>query len=133
MALKASVYVTEKGANSYTAQIVLSQNRQYGMRPLQLSCTLTKGRHDLAASFGDKQLEPDEDTRELFEHLILYGAQKIVKTQVDILKAQCGGRVCNDTDDESGLYVESQVPGHVETEIRDVPDYLQRLTDALKN
>lgn len=133
MALNASVDVIEERPDSYKAQITLSRNQQYGMRPVQLSCTLTKGKHNLGASFGSKLLDLDEDTKQLFEHLILYGAQKIVKTQVDVIKEQCGGLICVDTDIEDGfhVYVGRQVPGHIETEIKAVPTYLQMLTELM--
>ncbi|MFH0890369.1 MAG: hypothetical protein V1836_04515 [Candidatus Aenigmatarchaeota archaeon] len=131
MVLNASVYVTEERENSYKARITLSQIQSSGMCPVQFSCTLTKGKHDLGVSFGNKPTDPDEDTRELFEHLMLYGAQKIVKTQVDIVREQCGRQVCTDTDAESsGIYLDSQVSGHIETELKEVPPYLQRLIDT---
>lgn len=128
MALKASVYVTEVPENSYKARITLSFEPQLGTKPMDVSCTLTRGRHDLKVYANGRALHPDAETRELIEHLVLTGARRIVKTQVDAVREQCGYRVCTDTDDESlGTYVDRQYPGQIETQIFEVPRYVSRI------
>ncbi len=127
MTLKASVYVTEDLGYSYKARITFSSESLSGAKPLDISCTLTRGRHDLKAYAGGRALHLDEETRELFEHLVLTGAQKIVKTRVNVVREQCGGRLCDDADDGVGVYANRQYSGHVDTRIAEVPGYMSRV------
>ncbi len=120
MALRAYVCVTEAPENLYKARITFSLGPQLGVKPLDVTCTLTRGRHDLQVYANGRALHPDAETRELIEHLVLAGARKIVNTRVDAAIEQHGYRVCTDTDDESGIYADCQYPGRFDTQITGV-------------
>ncbi len=129
MPLKASVYVTEDPENLYKARITFSLESCRGVKPMDLSCTLTRGRHDLRVYANSRELHPDTETRELIEALVLVGARKIATVQVDIVKEQCGRHICTGTDDESGIYANRQYPGQIETQIAEVPRYVSRVIE----
>jgi len=91
-----------------------------------LGCTLAQ-EHKLTVTKDNEIIQPDYETKELLEHLVLLGARKIRTESVDIME-KCGGRVCVDTDDGIGIiYEQQQIAGEFETELMQVPRYLEDL------
>ncbi len=119
MSLRVAAYV-KHGNGAYEARIGFFSNP-----PMILGCTLMP-EHKLTVTKENEVIQPDYETKELLEHLVLLGARKIRTESVDIMQ-KCGGR-CVDTDDEFGIiYEQHQIAGEVEAELTHVPRYLEDL------
>ncbi len=127
MPLWTGVYVT-RASGAYRAKIGFLSNP-----PVILGCTLAP-EHEIAVTKDGRTLNPDYETAEVLEHLVLLGARRIRTETFDVLKEQqCGNKICVDCECELDIiYGQRQIPGEIETTLMRVPRYLEDLIKSEK-